>query len=115
MTDEPMFLTGTFHTDGGKLVRIDTDRVVYRYRLPITDCPVVQLPERANILSVGPPRDGRDELDLWALVSPHAPLRPCHFRVVGTGNPMPPDAGSFIGTVPTHGGSLVWHVFLARA
>ena len=87
---------------------------VFRYRLPITDAPTVNLPGDAQVLSVGPPRDGSDELDMWALVDLNRVFdTPRHFRVVGTGNPMPDDCGRFIGTVPTHGGSLVWHVFEA--
>ncbi len=92
-----------------------SDPTIYRYRLPIIDCPTLLLPEGARVLSVGPPRDDRDELDLWALVdaandTTMGRLRR-DFRIVGTGNPVPPDVGPFIGTVPTHGGALVWHVF----
>lgn len=93
--------------------------VIYRYRLPITDRPRLQLPEGARVLSVGPPRDDRDELDLWALIDARNDTLlgrvPVDFRIVGTGNPMPEDAEDFIGTVVTHRGSLVWHVFGVRS
>jgi hypothetical protein len=89
------------------------NRRIYRYRLDITDAPKVELPHRAQILSVGPSRDGSDQLDLWALVDPDNELRVMEFRIVGTGNPMPDDYGTFIGTVAIHGGALVWHVFTA--
>lgn len=89
-----------------------TDRRVFRYRLDIADRPTVELPIDAEVLSVGPPRDGSDQLDLWALVHVDEPQTvPSHFRVVGTGNPVPDDCGRFVGTVPTHGGALIWHVF----
>lgn len=87
-------------------------RRVFRYRLPIADSPIVVLPTGAEVLSVGPPRDARDELDLWAVVDPTVVTeQDRRFRVVGTGNPMPDDCGRFVGTVPTHGGALIWHVF----
>jgi len=90
-------------------------RVIYRYRLAITDFPEVVMPAGAKVLSVGPPRDGQDfPLDLWALVDPAAPLAPRPFRVVGTGNPMPPDCGRFVGTVPVYDGRLIFHVFEGR-
>lgn len=88
---------------------------VYRYRLPITDRPVVDMPDGATVLSLGPPRDDdSDELDLWAMVDPSQPLRPCPFIVVGTGHVVPDDAGAFVDTVATHGGQLIWHVFTKR-
>lgn len=90
-------------------------KVIYRYRLPITDRPTLDLPEGAEVLSVGPPRDERDELDLWALLDPrnNSMMGRRDFRIVGTGNPVPADIGVFIGSVTTNGGSLVWHVFEA--
>ena len=90
-----------------------TDRRIFRYRLPITDAPALHLPAGAEVLSVGPPRDGSDQLDLWAVIdASHLGFEEYrHFRVVGTGNPMPDDCGRFIGTVPTHAGTLIWHVF----
>ena len=75
------------------------------------------MPAGAQVLSVGPPRNGTQELaaelDLWAVVDPSAATSPRHFRVVGTGHPMPDDCGRFVGTTVTHGGALVWHVFEA--
>lgn len=88
-------------------------RYVYRYELAITDRPRILLPEGAQVLSVGPPRGGRDGLDLWALVDPGNGMEPCEFRIIGTGHPVPDDAGRFVGSVTTHDGQLVWHVFEA--
>jgi hypothetical protein len=68
-----------------------TDRRVFRYRLPITDHVVLEMPTGAEVLSVGPPRDGFDD----------------HHLLAGVDTRL----GRFIGTVPTHGGSLIWHVF----
>lgn len=89
---------------------------IWRFALPITDRPTVKMPVGAAVLSVGPPRGSADELDLWVTVDPAETMREhCQFLVVGTGHPLPDDAARFVGTVVTHGGTLVWHVFLARS
>ncbi len=109
-----MTISGSFEsgTTGTPAV-ISTARKVFRYRIPITDVAEVEMPERPDILSLGPPRDGRDELDMWALVNPDAPLRTFRFTVCGTGHPVPENRGAFVGSVTTHGGQLVWHVWVA--
>lgn len=93
-------------------------RYVYRYELPLTWRPQILLPQGARVLSVGPPRDGRVTLDLWALIDPQNDTmmgrQARQFRVVGTGHPLPEDAGLFVGSVTSHDGQLVWHVFEAQ-
>lgn len=89
------------------------EKRVFRYRLPITDVAEIKMPEQPDILSLGPARDGGDELDLWALVVPGAPTRTFRFLVCGTGHPVPANRGAFVGSVTTHGGQLVWHVWIA--
>jgi hypothetical protein len=84
---------------------------IHRYRLPITDRAVVSMPAGAALLSIGPPRDHHAALDVWALVDPNAELRPRAFHVIGTGNPMPAALGPYLGSVTTHAGALVFHVF----
>jgi hypothetical protein len=91
-------------------------RRIFRYRLDVSDRPVVAMPTGAEVLSVGPPRDGADQLDLWAIVDPFITTDEARsFRVVGTGNLMPDDCGRFIGTVPQFEGLLIWHVFEASS
>lgn len=93
------------------------NRRIFRYRLAITGAPGLHMPAGAEVLSVGPPRDGSDRLDMWAVIDVRVggfeEYR--EFRVVGTGHPMPDDCGRFIGTVATHGGALIWHVFEAAS
>lgn len=87
-------------------------KTIFRYRLPITDTPAIEMPVMAEVLSVGPPRDGSDLLDLWAMVDTNRPTKILYeFRIVGTGHPMPEDVGRFVGSVTTHSGAFVWHVF----
>jgi hypothetical protein len=90
-----------------------SDKRIYRYQLPVVDAPVLRLPLGAEVLSVGPPRDGGGDLDVWALVNTEAVSIRREFRVVGTGNPLPDDLGRFVGTVPLYDGALIFHVFEA--
>jgi hypothetical protein len=90
------------------------DRRIWRFPLPITDRVRIDMPEGAQPLSVAVSRTGGEDLDLWAIVNPDNTPGFRTFLVVGTGNPVPADCGRFIGTVATHGGALVWHVFEAK-
>lgn len=89
-------------------------KTIYRYQVPVADRLTVQMPAGATVLSVRPSR-GRldDQLDVWAVVDTSAPDEARELLVVGTGNPLPDDVGAFVGTVLTHGGVFVWHVFEA--
>lgn len=88
-------------------------KTIYRYQLPVTDSSVLALPKGAEVLSVGPPRDGtNDHIDLWALVPDSgAYTTPRQFCIVGTGNPFGGETGRFIGTVALLRGSFIAHVF----
>lgn len=90
-------------------------RTIHRYELPITDRPVIEMPIDARILPA-PPSERLDErIEIWAEVSDDADVVRRVFRVVGTGNPLPEDCGQFIGTVITHQGRYVWHVYEANS
>jgi hypothetical protein len=87
---------------------------IWKFALAITDSQAIAMPFGAQTLSVQE-QDG--DLCVWAIVNPAAPVVPVRFYVVGTGNPMPWPSWvtnpRHLGTVQTHGGSLVWHVFVA--
>lgn len=91
-------------------------RTIWRYQLPIIGTAPLDMPEGAQVLSVGPPRDPDNyKLDLWAVIDPRndTPMGrvPRHFHIVGTGNPIPANAGAYVGTTHSHDGALIWHVF----
>lgn len=86
-------------------------RTVWRFALPITDRHALSMPGFPAILHVAPSRLAPNELDLWAVVEPGAPRQDHEILVVGTGNPLPADAGRHVGSCITHGGDAVWHVF----
>ena len=82
---------------------------IWKYNLNIEDHQVIEMPQRARLLSVdvqrGVPR-------LWAEVDQKAPLEKRRIWVMGTGNPLPKDLTfDFIGTLLLHDGELVLHVF----
>ena len=86
---------------------------IWRFELPITDRPRIEMPRGARVLPAPPNVRNRDTIEFWSEVDPDAPMEVREFRVVGTGNPMPDDCGPFIGTVITHVGMFVWHVYEA--
>lgn len=94
---------------------------IWRFALPIADRSTLPMPRGTIILGVGPPRPGigvhdrPPPLDMWGIVDPTAAHEPREFVIVGTGNPMPADAGRWVGTTHSHSGSLIWHVFEVRA
>jgi len=88
-------------------------RTIHRYELPITDRPVINMPVTARVLPAPSWARTRpvSRIEIWAEVDTDELLAPRHFRIVGTGNQMPDDCGRFVGTVITHGGTYVWHVY----
>ena len=90
--------------------RADEARV-YKYPIKIDDGVLLDMPAGAEVVHVGLQND---VVCLWAIVDPSAEPEPRMFFVVGTGHPIPGEAGRHVGTVPTHGGKYVWHVFARR-
>lgn len=83
---------------------------IYEYAVSITDEFTINIPDGANILSVGVQHE---DPRLWAMVDPSRASVPHRFRLVGTGHPVnPDDSWRFIGTFQLHGGALVSHLFL---
>lgn len=81
---------------------------VWKYVLRPTTTQTVEMPVPAKVLHVA---SQGDDVCLWALVSPEAPLRSCTFRVVGTGHPEVDQRDSYVGTAHLPESGLVFHVF----
>jgi hypothetical protein len=81
---------------------------IYKYPFSVAGEFDLQLPRGSSLLSVqvqaGTPC-------LWALVDADEPQASRHFRVFGTGHPVPKFSGSFVGTFQLEGGALVFHLF----
>lgn len=80
---------------------------IYRYEVPVDDC--------WHIIRSGKPLHVAcrqlDTVEFWA-ASPDDMAgsgEERHFRVYGTGHPMP-DALTYVGTALAPGGHLVWHL-----
>jgi len=80
---------------------------IWKYELRVDDRLTVIMPRGARILSVGV--QGKT-ICLWAMVNPETAEQELRIiAIYGTGNPLPEDPGTFIGTVQTP--PFVWHVF----
>lgn len=84
-------------------------RSVWKFSVPENDIFTRWMPRGAIILSIA---EQHGDACMWAEVDPKAPEETRSFRLAGTGHPMPSnEKRRFIGTVPLHGGSLVFHLF----
>lgn len=82
---------------------------VWKYTAPTSDTFTIDTRRGAKILSVAVQGNA---LCVWAEVDPEAPAEARRFRLCGTGHPIPADEPrQFVGTVMTHSGALVFHLF----
>lgn len=80
---------------------------IWKYELKLVDRQAVSMPIGATILSVA---NQRGNLCLWAKVNPrHNHPTNRIIQIVETGNPIPNEEMTFIGTVVID--PFVWHVF----
>lgn len=84
---------------------------IFKYLLKLQELNTLPMPENARILSF---QMQGDVPTLWAYVDPLARRTSRSFRIVGTGNEVPPECNfeSYIGTVQDRG--YVWHLFEVR-
>lgn len=93
--------------------------IIGKFMLETTDRQVLEIPAPATILSV---TEQRNELVLYAIMEPDAPTVTKVIDIYGTGHQIPKERstylgepqtepGTFLGTVGTCAGSLMWHVF----
>ncbi len=68
------------------------------------------MPVGAEILDI---QSQHDDMCIWAVVEPNKERETRGFFVVGTGHPLPPDAGDYLSSVQHRIGNtiLVWHIF----
>ena len=83
---------------------------VFKYGLQLADHQEIELPLRAEILSV---QVQHGQLMLWALVAEDCMGFPeCRtIRIAGTGHQIVDHNLKFISTIQLHDGGLVFHVF----
>lgn len=83
-------------------------KTIYKYQLTTTDVQIIQMPFNAEVLTV---QIQHGEPMLWARVESANSTEAKRIYIVGTGNPMPPGCGRYVGTYQLRNGSLVFHVF----
>lgn len=81
---------------------------ILKYTLHEHGSAIQPLPRGAKVLHVG---DQAGSVQLWAQVDDTQPLEGRTFTTIYTGFDEVPARGVFIGTVISHGGSIVRHVF----
>ncbi|MGC4886612.1 DUF7352 domain-containing protein [Micromonospora sp. DT227] len=85
------------------------ERRIFRYTIPVDD-QWHTIPLSGPVVMVG--AQLADVVEFWAIHSPGAPQLARKFRVFGTGQPLPDDAKTYVGTVEVRAplGRLVWHL-----
>jgi hypothetical protein len=81
---------------------------IFKWTLAAADRQTLMLPVQAELLSIQT-QDGAPQM--WALVDECAARELRTFATYGTGNPMPDDPGTYVGTYQLRGGAMVFHVF----
>lgn len=86
-------------------------KTIFKYPLDVVGEQTITVPSGAVPLAVQA-QDG--SLCLWAMVETMQPTmeRRRVVRIFGTGHPVPPNHGAYVGTVQMMDGAFVWHVFL---
>jgi hypothetical protein len=86
---------------------------IWKFPLKLIERQVISVPANAKALTVQMQLNGGDEIPtVWMQVDPDAPTGPRTFTIVGTGHPVPDNAGEYLGTVQELG--FVWHVYERR-
>jgi hypothetical protein len=49
---------------------------------------------------------------MWSIVNPEKPKESMEYHVAGTGHPLPPAPGRFLGTFQMMDGELIFHLFV---
>ena len=82
---------------------------VWKFPLKVTDVQEIEIDHSASLLDV---QMQRDQLCLWAICNVNNTAVKRKIFIKGTGHKIDfSEVGKYIGTVQTHGGGLVWHVF----
>jgi hypothetical protein len=86
-----------------------SNKRIFKYEIPLLDRSNVTWPLGGELLDV---QIQHGEIQAWVMVEPTTDDNECRkFSVVGTGHPVPADAGDYVKTVQA--GAFVWHIFMA--
>lgn len=84
------------------------------YKYPVMPETTLQLPSTATVLTV---QMQHGNPHMWVLLDPEAPTQSRHFRIYGTGHPIPDTvtAATYVGTFQLEQGTLIFHLFETTA
>lgn len=84
-------------------------RTIYKFTIPATDEYEVEMPRGAEII------DAKaltiSDINVWAICDSEAEPETRTLAVVGTGNPMPDDAGKGNHVATVIATPFIWHIF----
>lgn len=83
-------------------------KTIWKYPLLISDRVTLDMPMDAQVLTV---QVQHDIACLWVLCDSNQSLVTRHFKVIGTGHPIPANIMEYVGTFQIEEGALVFHVF----
>ena len=89
-------------------------KTVYKYEIAFGDEAIVQIPQNAVLLKFGiqGTTNGKPNIYVWAMVDTEARLLPYHFRIFGTGHPIPDFPNEYFVYCDTlFDRNFVWHIF----
>lgn len=84
--------------------------VIWKYQLTTGLPSELTVPTRFEPLAVR--WHGKEGPTLWARVDPHSATKTVRIRIYGTGEPLEDPPGSYLGTVFTPYGALVFHIYM---
>lgn len=88
-----------------------TCKTIWKFSTPITRNFMLDMPVGSKPLHVGMPDPQLYDIYMWATCNPSAKKSLVRFSWYGTGQPMPENPGDYVGTVLTHQGAYVWHLY----
>lgn len=81
---------------------------IWKWRLTVTDSQIILMPRGAKILDV---QNVKGIASIWALCDPNMECEARQIEIYGTGNIVPDNPGTYIGTFQIAQGELIFHVF----
>lgn len=91
------------------------EQTIYRFEDRLAEHVTLLIPPSAEVLFMRAHRRRPREVEVWVRLDPEAPSEKRVLVAVGTGHPVPEDAGRFVGSVFFgDGDAFVFHFFEVR-
>ena len=88
-----------------------SDRAVWKFSIPVNDeWTTLPVPEGARLVGAAS-QFSPSSVEVWFDCDTGAAAGARTFIIVGTGHPVPEDAGDHVGMAMALNNTLVWHIF----